>query len=102
MNAFLQIGSFGWLVGGILLIAAGIFLWHTGLISVALPDWIHVPGVWAVSVVYLARSIGEFCYLGFFKKVRHTDFGRLDTLIYSPLCLLVATLGLIIIIGTPS
>ena len=38
----------------------------------------------------LARAIGEFNYVGFFKRVRGSRFARLDTLVYSPLCLLLA------------
>jgi hypothetical protein len=38
----------------------------------------------------LARAVGEFRYVGFFKRVRGSRFARLDTLIYSPVCLLLA------------
>jgi hypothetical protein len=38
----------------------------------------------------LARAIGEFRYVGFFKRVRGTKFAKLDTMVYSPLCLLLA------------
>jgi hypothetical protein len=34
--------------------------------------------------------VGEFKYVGFFKRVRGTRFATLDTLVYSPLCLLLA------------
>jgi hypothetical protein len=38
----------------------------------------------------LARAVGDFKYVGFSKRVRGTPFARLDTWIYSPLCLLLA------------
>jgi hypothetical protein len=37
-----------------------------------------------------ARAIGEFKYVGFFKRVRGSRFARRDTLLYSPLCLWLA------------
>jgi hypothetical protein len=44
----------------------------------------------ALALGLLARAIGEFKYVGFFKRVRDSKFARLDTLLYSPLCLLLA------------
>jgi hypothetical protein len=38
----------------------------------------------------LARAIGDFKYLGLFKRVRGSRFATLDTFVYSPLCLLLA------------
>jgi hypothetical protein len=38
----------------------------------------------------LARTVGDFKYVGLFKRVRGTPFARLDTLLYSPLCLLLS------------
>lgn len=42
------------------------------------------------AVVFFIRAVGEFNYLGLFKKVRNTVFGKYDTLYYSPLCLFLA------------
>jgi len=55
-----------------------------------------IPGHWlqwlsyALSVVLLARAIGDFRLVGFFKRVRGTRFARLDSMVYAPLCLLLA------------
>ncbi|KRE83053.1 hypothetical protein ASG89_13045 [Paenibacillus sp. Soil766] len=44
-----------------------------------------------VSATFLVlRAIGDFKYLGFFKKVKHTSFSYYDTRFYSPLCLFLA------------
>lgn len=40
-------------------------------------------------LVFLLRAMGDFRLVGFFKKERATEFAKLDTRIYSPLCLLV-------------
>ena len=38
----------------------------------------------------LMRAIGDFRYVGFFKRVRGSRFARMDTTLYSPLCLALA------------
>lgn len=48
--------------------------------------------IWIVSGVFLLRAVGDFRYVGFFKRIRDSRFARLDTRLYSPLCLLLATL----------
>jgi hypothetical protein len=45
---------------------------------------------YALALGLAARAVGEFKYVGFFKRVRGSKFARLDTLVYSPLCLLLA------------
>nr|WP_086425014.1 DUF3995 domain-containing protein [Nitrospira cf. moscoviensis SBR1015] len=44
----------------------------------------------ALAVVFLLRAIGDFRLVGFFKRIRDTRFARLDTAVYSPLCLALA------------
>jgi len=41
-------------------------------------------------LVLLARAVGDFKYVGFFKTVRASRFAVLDTWFYSPLCALLA------------
>jgi glucan phosphoethanolaminetransferase (alkaline phosphatase superfamily) len=53
-------------------------------------------GSWFIPVVFLLRAVGEFRYVGFFKKITDTPFGQMDTKYYSPLCLGVAILSFII------
>jgi hypothetical protein len=47
---------------------------------------------WLVALAFGLRAMGEFHYVGFFKTVTDSRFARLDTLVYSPLCLLLAAL----------
>jgi hypothetical protein len=37
----------------------------------------------------LARAVGDFRLVGFFKTVRGSTFARMDTRLYSPLCVLL-------------
>jgi hypothetical protein len=77
-------------VAGLLASSALLVLAHAGRgPGVLLPDWIVTLGVPVVAVVMLARSVGDFRYIGFFKKVRDTRFARLDTRYFSPIALLL-------------
>jgi hypothetical protein len=84
-------------VVGIGLCVFGIFyIFKSGLIDYDLPQWIMKYGSWIIPVIFLLRAIGEFKYIGFFKCVRKTDFGKLDTKFFSPLCLIIGIVGLIV------
>lgn len=77
-------------VGAVLLLFAGLVAATAGVVSVGLP---RVALVWLSYVLatgLLARAVGEFKYVGFFKRVRGSRFARLDSFVYSPLCLLLA------------
>lgn len=82
---------------GIGLTVFGLFyLVKTGLIGLDLPIWILTPGGWTIPAIFLLRAVGEFKYVGFFKRIRTTDFGKLDTRFLSPLCLVIGILGILI------
>jgi hypothetical protein len=49
-------------------------------------------GAWLIAAVFTLRAIGDFRYIGFFKRIRDSRFARLDTLAYSPLCACLALL----------
>lgn len=55
-------------------------------------------GIWALGFLFLARAIGDFRYMGFFKKVRNTVFGRQDTRYFAPLCLYLSISSFLIAI----
>jgi len=40
-----------------------------------------------LSATFVARAVGDFRLVGFFKRTRGTRFARLDTLVFSPLCM---------------
>ncbi|AXE28500.1 DUF3995 domain-containing protein [Chromobacterium phragmitis] len=47
-------------------------------------------GLLALGAGMLLRGIGEFRYVGLFKRVKGSRFARNDTRFYSPLCLMLA------------
>lgn len=60
-------------------------------LGLPIPVWINAYGLKIIAIIFLVRAIGEFKYVGFFKKVKATNFADLDTKYYSPLCLVLST-----------
>jgi hypothetical protein len=82
----------GWLtllVALALLMIALLVCLRVGLIS---PPVTHRALQWLISAIALllfARAIGESNLVGFFKEVKGSTFARLDTWVYSPLCVVL-------------
>lgn len=87
-------------VAGLLFAAGLLSLARVGLLDWAGlhygPTWIPKIGLWVIAVAFLLRAIGDFRYVGFFKKVRSTPFARMDTVLYSPLCLFLSALATLV------
>lgn len=66
----------------------GFALLFAGLLP--LPAVAYHDGFWAVAGIALLRACGDFNYVGFFRKKRHTVFARYDSRYFSPLCLYLA------------
>ncbi|MBD3922444.1 DUF3995 domain-containing protein [Paenibacillus sp. PR3] len=52
----------------------------------ALTEW----GSILCAIVFGIRTIGDFRYVGFFKRYKRSRFAKCDTWFYSPLCLFLA------------
>lgn len=76
-------------VAAVLFLAALIVTQRAGLGRELLPAALVGPLCWAVSAALVLRAVGEFRYVGFFKRVRGTAFARMDTRLYSPLAFLL-------------
>ena len=77
-------------VGVVLLLFAVLVAALAGLVQVGIAPKVLSWACFALASGLLARAVGEFKYVGFFKRVRGSRFAALDTLLYSPLCLLLA------------
>jgi hypothetical protein len=77
-------------VGIVLMLFAVLVAATSGMLSVGLPTGLLVWLSYGLALGLLGRAVGEFKYVGFFKSVRGSRFARMDTLVYSPLCLLLA------------
>jgi hypothetical protein len=78
------------LVAGLLWVGAACLLARVGLLGGPFPPGMLDPGVWLMAVVFLLRAVGDFRYVGFFKRQARTRFAWWDTRLYSPLCLLLS------------
>lgn len=67
-------------------LVAGLSGWISMPISRAAARW----SAFATALLFLARAIGDFRLVGFFKRVRDSAFARQDTVLFSPLCLVLA------------
>lgn len=90
-------GAFSTFLVALGLLSFGSFiLLKAALLKFQIPLWLDQFGLWIIAGIFFIRAIGEFKYVGFFKKIKHTQFGRNDTKYYSPLCLIIGILIMII------
>ena len=86
-----------------LVVAIGllIFAWIIGMNAQLFPIVRLTPSyvtsaTFGIALIFLLRAIGEFKYVGFFKRVKGTSFSQMDSPYYSPICLFIAISSLII------
>jgi len=77
-------------VGIVLLSFAVLVACTAGILVPGLPARLLTGLSYALALGLLARAVGDFNYVGFFKRVRGTRFARMDTLLYSPLCMVLS------------
>lgn len=85
-------------VGGALFAMATVVAATAGWLTTPLPaSALRIASV-LLAFMFAARAIGDFRYVGFFKRVRDSVFAHRDSYVYSPLCLLIAALiGIVVI-----
>jgi len=83
-------GRAGTLVVAVLLAAAGALVLGRAAVGpriLPVPPILGLWGTWGVAAALIGRAIGDFNYVGFFKRRKATRFAELDTRLYSPLAL---------------
>lgn len=83
-------------VGLGLLAIALFYLLQSDLFDISLPNWVLKYGGLCIPLIFLLRAMGDFRYAGFFKKIKNSPFAEWDSKLFSPLCLLIAILGVIV------
>ena len=83
-------------VGFGLMLFASFHLIRTGIVELPLPNWMMHSGLWMIGGIFLLRAMGDFKYIGFYKKVTATPFAEKDSKFYSPLCLGIGVVAVII------
>jgi Protein of unknown function (DUF3995) len=69
-----------------LLVMAYILVVDTHIFALKLPISIQNYGLKIIAAIFILRAIGDFKYVGFFKKIKVTEFGQMDSKFYSPFC----------------
>ncbi|MEM1094635.1 MAG: DUF3995 domain-containing protein [Bacteroidota bacterium] len=82
-------------------IAACVVMLYLGWFTVPLPTTLVSVGMWGLTIVLIARTVGDFKYAGLSKRVKTTPFARLDTRIYTPLCGVLGLLALLVVVFGP-
>ena len=72
-----------------MLVTLGSLDWFGPAIPPLIFDWLTL----AIALLFLLRAIGDFRLVGFFKKPSDSPFAYWDTILYSPLCVLITLLA---------
>jgi len=92
-----SIPKFATLIVGLVLVSFGLlYLIKSPLANLEIPDWVTNYGYWIIPVVFILRAIGDFKYVGFFKKIKDTEFAKADSKWFVPLCLTIGIFGILI------
>ena len=76
-------------VAGALLFASAVVAIAGGIVRVGGYAAFFRIMAFGLSLTFLARAIGDFRLVGFFKRIHGTRFARLDTVVFSPCCLVL-------------
>jgi len=82
-----------WVISALLGTAVVLVMGKAGWIGKVPLPMLFDAGVFALSLVFLLRTVGNLRTFGFFKTITGTAFARWDTWVYSPLCFLIALLS---------
>jgi hypothetical protein len=69
------------------------------ILPIPFPTWVVKHGTYIIAIGFLLRAVGDFKYVGFFKKIKVTQFATYDTKYFSPLCVVISILGFILAIS---
>lgn len=83
-------------VGLVLLGFGGFYLIKSGLIQLEIWQTPFAYASWIIAGIFVLRSIGEFKYLGFFKKIKDSEHEIAYRKILLPMCLGIGVVGVVI------
>ncbi|WP_420400373.1 DUF3995 domain-containing protein [Flagellimonas sp.] len=87
--------------GKLMAVAVGVillgfaFVYINKVIGYVSHPWLQYISI-GIAFVFIVRAFGDFKYVGFFKTAKNSKFSILDTKYYSPLCLLMGVLILLL------
>lgn len=95
----LSVPKLATIIVGLVLISFGlIYLTKSELANIPFPKWVTNYGYWLIPFVFILRAIGEFNYVGFFKKIKNSEFAKADSKFFSPLCLIIGIIGILVLL----
>jgi hypothetical protein len=80
------------------LLFAAVIPGSIGLYADAEPAFLYSWAPWILVVVFSLRALGDFRYVGLFKRVVDTRFAKMDSAFYTPFSLLMALWALVVAI----
>ena len=83
-------------VGLCLLVFSLYYLLKSDLLSFYVSSKTPFVAGWIISILFILRAIGDFKYIGIFKTIKETDYANLDSKYFTPMCLLMGVLGIIL------
>jgi hypothetical protein len=89
--------TIAFIVAFVFLSMAIFYLIKAHLIPIKLNGLMEVFDLYPLAIVLIIRAIGDFKYVGFFKRIKNTPFARYDTRYYAPLCLYLGLSTLLIL-----
>ncbi len=92
-----KIPKFATLLVALVLLSFSLFyLMQSDLIETFIPKKMETLLIWLIPLAFTLRAIGEFRFVGFFKRIKDTPFAKADTVYFSPLCLFIGLIGFMI------
>ena len=85
------------IVAILILLASVIIVVQAGYLQEFQTNNLSKIGSIVCAFVFIFRAIGDFKYVGFFKNIKHSQFARYDTWFYSPLCLFLGFVYIILL-----
>lgn len=91
--------KWGTLCVALLVLLASVIIFVQGGYMTALPASTYSKiGCIVCAIVFSIRAIGDFKYVGFFKTIKHSQFAKNDTKLYSPLCLFLGFVYILLLL----
>mgnify|MGYP005820168899 CR=1 FL=1 len=73
-----------------LLLCAGLIASLIGILPAPASEKALQLAAYVLAAIFALRAVGDFNFVGFSKRQRGSRFARLDTVVYSPLCTILA------------
>lgn len=81
-----------WATGAALVAAGVLVLMQAGVLPAVTPDWLRGIAMWALAGILFLRGVGGY----FMNSNASAEFVRLNSYVYSPLCITLA--GLVVVV----